>query len=296
MKTKRFISLLFSALIVSLVSYSQTWTPGTGLLYSNPTTTKIGIGITSPSELVHINGGTLKIGNSTSSADRAKNLLKFGDGSYVQIGEWEADDMLSFQANKYNFNKGNVGIGGDPGVMSLRVHRETDPIFCISSDMGRLQIAIASIWGGYAHAAAPGDAVISKHGERHNIIFRMPNSNNNGTSYIGFNDDHNKTWAAFWNDAVLRVDGQIISKSITVQTDIWSDFVFEPEYKLMPLNEVDAFIKTNKHLPDVAPAAEIINGGIDLAEMNAKLMQKIEELTLYIIAQDKRIEALEKQK
>ena len=71
----------------------------------------LGVGISAPTELVHINGGALKIGNSTSTNDRAVNMLKFGDGSYVQIGEWEADDMLSFKASKYNFTNGNVGIG-----------------------------------------------------------------------------------------------------------------------------------------------------------------------------------------
>jgi len=71
---------------------------------------KVGVGIT-PSELFHVNGGALKIGNGYSPAERAVNMIKIGDGSYIQIGEWEADDMLSFKANKYNFTNGNVGIG-----------------------------------------------------------------------------------------------------------------------------------------------------------------------------------------
>jgi len=68
----------------------------------------VGIGTTSPTERAQINGGALKIGNTTSAADRTVSLLKFGDGSYVQMGEWEEDDVLSFKANKYSFTNGTT--------------------------------------------------------------------------------------------------------------------------------------------------------------------------------------------
>lgn len=75
----------------------------------------------------------------------------------------------------------------------------------------------------------------------------------------------------------------------------WADYVFEDNYKLMPLHEVEEFIEENDHLPNVPSAAEVAEGGIDLAEMSAKQMEKIEELTLYLIEANKRIENLEKQ-
>jgi len=104
--------LFITTLLISVVYINaQTWTSGTNKLYVNPDTTKVGIGIISSSERLHINKGALKIGNTSFQTDRSINLLKFGDGNYVHIGEWEADDMLSFKANKYNFTNGNVGIG-----------------------------------------------------------------------------------------------------------------------------------------------------------------------------------------
>ena len=74
----------------------------------------------------------------------------------------------------------------------------------------------------------------------------------------------------------------------------WADYVFEDNYDLMPLNKVEEFIDANDHLPNVPSAAEVSEGGIDLAEMSAKQMEKIEELTLYLIEANKRIEKLEK--
>ena len=78
----------------------------------------------------------------------------------------------------------------------------------------------------------------------------------------------------------------------------WADYVFANDYKLMPLNEVEAFVKTNKHLPGIDSAEQLAKDGIDVAQMQSKQMEKIEELTLYIIDQDKKIaeqaKALEK--
>lgn len=74
----------------------------------------------------------------------------------------------------------------------------------------------------------------------------------------------------------------------------WADYVFEKDYKLMSLTNVEKFIKENGHLPEVPTTEEAIKNGIELKEMNILLLKKIEELTLYTIEQQKRIEALEK--
>ncbi|MFA5619992.1 MAG: hypothetical protein WDA08_06785 [Weeksellaceae bacterium] len=74
----------------------------------------------------------------------------------------------------------------------------------------------------------------------------------------------------------------------------WADYVFSDNYNLLPLSEVEEFISKNKHLPNMPSAEKIVeDGGFELKEMNIKLLEKIEELTLYIIEQNKRIEVLE---
>lgn len=93
----------------------------------------------------------------------------------------------------------------------------------------------------------------------------------------------------------LAVDGTIYAREIIVTSEGWADFVFNDDYDLMPLSEVEAAIQAQGHLPGVPSEAEIVEQGIDLAAMNRTLMQKVEELTLYTIEQDKRISQLEEQ-
>ncbi|MBW6483755.1 MAG: hypothetical protein K0B10_11935 [Vicingaceae bacterium] len=96
---------------------------------------------------------------------------------------------------------------------------------------------------------------------------------------------------------MLSVEGDVRTRSIQVDAAIipWSDFVFSDNFKLKNLLEVEDFINKYKHLPDVPSEKEVKEKGIDLGKMDAILLQKIEELTLYIIQQEKRIKELEQQ-
>jgi hypothetical protein len=90
----------------------------------------------------------------------------------------------------------------------------------------------------------------------------------------------------------LSVLGNIRSTEVVVETG-WADYVFDKKYKLIPLGEVENYIQHNKHLPDIPSAGEIQKNGLALGEVQTKMMQKIEELTLYIIEANKRLEKLE---
>lgn len=96
--------------------------------------------------------------------------------------------------------------------------------------------------------------------------------------------------------AALAVNGEILAKKVKVSTApaSWPDYVFKKEYRLPPLSEVETFINNNNHLPGVPSAQQIEADGHDLGEMNRILLQKMEEMTLYIIRQDKRMKTLEK--
>lgn len=92
-------------------------------------------------------------------------------------------------------------------------------------------------------------------------------------------------------DELLTVNGTIHAKEIRIDlTGSLADYVFEPDYTLMPLSEVESFVKANKHLPEIPSAAEVKENGLSMGEMQNKLLQKIEELTLYVIEQQKQLE------
>ena len=91
-------------------------------------------------------------------------------------------------------------------------------------------------------------------------------------------------------DELLTVNGTIHAKEVKIDlnTDL-ADYVFKPTYKLMPLHEVEQYVKTNSHLPEIPSAAEVKKDGMSIGEMQNKLLQKVEELTLYVIEQQKTI-------
>lgn len=92
---------------------------------------------------------------------------------------------------------------------------------------------------------------------------------------------------------MLAVNGSINAKEILVtETVPGSDYVFESDYSLMPLHELESFVKERKHLPEVMSANEFAENGYNLGEMDDVLLRKVEELTLYIIQQQKEIDDL----
>lgn len=94
----------------------------------------------------------------------------------------------------------------------------------------------------------------------------------------------------------LGVNGKIAATEVKVATYAnWSDFVFKNDYNLATLAEVENHIKEKGHLKDIPSAEDVKKDGFFLGEMDAKLLQKIEELTLYLIEQNKKIEELRKE-
>ena len=88
----------------------------------------------------------------------------------------------------------------------------------------------------------------------------------------------------------LDVCGTIRAREVKVDLDGGCDFVFESDYKLMNIKELEKFVKTKKHLPEIAPEKEMVENGVNMKEFQMKLLQKIEELTLYTIEQNKKLE------
>ncbi|MCW5900257.1 MAG: hypothetical protein KIT10_13400 [Flavobacteriales bacterium] len=100
-----------------------------------------------------------------------------------------------------------------------------------------------------------------------------------------------------FHDYRLYVQGGLLTEKVKVAlktSDEWSDHVFKPGYRLMPLPEVKAFIKEHGHLPGVPSAEQMVEQGLDVVRTNAMLMEKVEELMLYVLQLEERIDQMER--
>lgn len=79
----------------------------------------------------------------------------------------------------------------------------------------------------------------------------------------------------------LSVDGMVRAREIYVNNDLWADYVFNDEYKLIPLNELELFIRKNKHLPNIPSADQVKEKQLPVGDTQRLLLEKVEELTLY---------------
>jgi hypothetical protein len=108
-----------------------------------------------------------------------------------------------------------------------------------------------------------------------------------GNVLIGKNTQTNTAY-------ILDVNGNVRASKVVVNTT-GADFVFESGYRLPSLKSVEEFIKAHHHLPGIAPAQQMQKEGVDVGDNQTKLLQKIEELTLYIIEQQKQISTLQEE-
>ena len=157
--------------------------------------------------------------------------------------------------------------------------------------------------GGWAR----GYNISNQDGAERLVAFGAFGKMDNGISKLNFayiGRDYNDTFMTFLPNGyvgvgtvapkeMLSVNGNIRARQIKVETTNWPDYVFSENYQLPSLKETEKFIQTNGHLPEVPKASEIQENGVDLGELNKILLKKMEEMTLYMIDKDKRIEALE---
>ncbi len=133
--------------------------------------------------------------------------------------------------------------------------------------------------------------------------FTEINSNTNGQFMRQYaNDGTTLSWLirgfasggvqAMFNQGGINVNGTVTAKELNVTVHGWPDYVFSEGYELMDLKDLQRFLEENRHLPGIPSESEIKAHGLNVGEINVKMMEKIEELTLYILHQQRLIDEL----
>lgn len=293
------ITSLVTLLFLSGSMFGQNWFPPSG---------DVGIGVPMPEVMldIDINGYQAKDGGvritmpNTSPGDGSTNQSIFeirrelpspvGGGTYMKTQFLVEDD-------------GQVAIGmGSPDLgTKLQIHEGTLKLTGNNVAGGPMVV-----FGGSPTSAPYGQWGIEyrSSGSQPGLNFWKPYLSNNYGNYFLFLADNGKVsigldpndTTTFNGDYKLYVGTGIMTEKVKIalsNSDEWADYVFQDDYALMSLEEVREYITDNGHLPNVPSAEQVVKTGIDVAKMNALLLGKIEELTLYMLQQEERIQQLE---
>jgi Phage T4 tail fibre len=281
---KYILSLLLSCILANALA--QWTTSGTNIYNSNSGNVGIGTStLLAPIAPLHIYGvvnGELNFLIQNNFTNGARTFISsFPGKSAIQTdrdftimtngGGWSDKFILT--------NGGNVGIGTTTPQTRLEVFggRLTQ-----SGDIPNDNNAT------FVNNAPSGYGIYSKGGAGTRYAFHF--ENHSGTSVMYGRGDGNVGIGTINPDAKLAVKGTVHAQEVKVDLNVPApDYVFEADYNLPSLQEVETYIQQNKHLPEVPSANEMEQHGINLSEMNMLLLKKIEELTLHLIDQNKKL-------
>ncbi|ELR68767.1 hypothetical protein C900_05863 [Fulvivirga imtechensis AK7] len=182
-------------------------------------------------------------------------------------------------------NTGNIGIGTSSPTAKLDISASGDGAELLRFSTERSWVFKQTGTGISAHLALEGNKKFIIQNSSQEVMHWL--SGYNGYSYfkgsMGIGTENIGSFK-------LAVEGKIGAREVQVTSvSPWPDYVFKEGYKLTPLEELEIHLKKNKHLPGIPTAKEVEENGVNLGEMNAKLLEKVEELTLYLIEIKKRI-------
>lgn len=239
--------------------------------YIDGTSGRVGIGTVTPVGYLDVNG-TLPNGTIFSSNEQKyKESLVLNAGSYLTPNK----DFRTFKF--WDLPQSN--FDSQPQV-HLAIEDRND-----SNRLRFIATANGSTWFALSNKLQQEHFTVNENNNSVRMILPMSDS------YIGIGTSNFTDGADTYR---LAVKGAIRADRVRVYTT-WADFVFEKNYKLPSLEEVEKHILDKGHLKDIPSAKEVEENGIDLGEMNKRLLQKVEELTLYIIEMNKELQKVKSQ-
>ncbi len=244
---------------------------------------QVGIGTNSPSSILTINAANPILQLRNSNVD--KGFLQIVDDN-IKIGTNLSNTTGHFIVRTngadrfYVDENGNAGLGTNTEGGNLSLNGIYTSLALKTGGVNRLNIAAV---GANPEIVGSGSGVLRIRNNNDGIYMYS-----NGRISIGGG-------GAIATGYTISVEGKLIATEVTsLPFGSWPDYVFANDYKLRPLVEVKKFIEKNKHLPNIPSAAQIEKEGIQLGDMSKRLMEKVEELTLYILQQQEQIDELKK--
>lgn len=258
-------------------------------------------------DCVSCNGSSVSIGYNSGFGGGSLGTMSYtlgwdivrNNNESITIGSGAADNL------KLNNSSQCIALGMGSTVPTMRITKAYNNNRTGSVIIGNISTTTDYKLHIHSDSNLNSSIMLSTTSENNRAIINFKNENNNisvgsdnimnlsATSYsfttgkVGIGCVNNM------NDFALAVQGGVVSTKVSVlDIDSWPDFVFGNNYKLMNLYELEQYINANRHLPEVPSAEEVSANGIDLGEMNAILLQKVEELTLHVIELQKQIDEL----
>lgn len=302
---------LFAAFLFFGTTASAQWVVDNGVIWTNQ---DVGIKTDTPEFELDVNGN-LGLGNT------AGIFVRRSDNALQEIFSMDTNNDLLFNRGSITEDfPSHVIVGVGPGRRFEVRNSNNERIIRVVEATGFVGINTIAANPG-RHLEVNGDFLLGKAGRMfvrrqdnaQHEMFSMDSNNdilfNRGSINDGlpsglifgvgpgrnvdFRNENNQTLMRLVaNTGDLYVDGKITTTEIEVKLDIWPDFVFADDYNLMSIHELEGYILKNRHLPSVPSEAEVLENGVELGQMSAILLQKIEELTLYMIQISKENEEL----
>ncbi len=283
-------------------SATNYWTASSTSIYNN-NSGNVGIGITSPTEKMHIKGD-LRIDAASSNTSAEINLyggtnqnatIRFNNNltTPASLGSisFSNSGALFFTPNYFiQIAEGGVGINNISPLTALHIATGQDAGLGSTAN-GLLMLGQSNA----ANIAIDNNEIVARNNGQAADLFLQHDAGNVilcgrelGAVGVGM-----LSGASIPTGYLLAVDGKIMAEEVNVQmSENWPDYVFRDDYPLLALPDLRRFIAENRHLPNIPAAGEIEKNGLPLGDLQRRMMEKIEELTLYILDLEKRVSQL----